>query len=66
MVHRHLTLYRMLSLSFFGITLLLISLSLSTLCSPPIRFALFALSLFSFVLTLSYASLGTQEERGRF
>lgn len=66
MIHRHPTLYRMLSLTFFGITLLLISLSLSIPWSPAIRFTLFALSLFSFVLTLSYASLGAQEERGIF
>jgi hypothetical protein len=65
-VRRHPMLYQMLSLSFFGITLLLISLGLSILWPPAIRFALFALSLFSFVLTLSYASLGAQEEHGRF
>lgn len=66
MIHRHPTLYRMLSLTFFGIALVFLSLSLSPLCSPPIRFMLFALSLCSFILTLSYASLGAQEERGRF
>lgn len=66
MIHRHPTLYRMLSLTFFGLVLLFLSLSLSALCSPPIRLMLFALSLCSFVLTLSYAWLGTQEERGRF
>jgi hypothetical protein len=66
MIHRHPTLYRMLSLTFFGIALVFLSLSLSTLCSPPIRLMLFVLSLCSFILTLSYAWLGTQEEHGLF
>ena len=66
MIHCHPTLYRILSLTFFGIALVFLSLSLSTLCSPPIRLMLFALSLCSFVLTLSYAWLGAQEERGLF
>ena len=66
MVRRHPTLYRMLSLTFFGIALVFLSLGLSTLSSPSTRFTLFALSLCSFVLTLSYAWLGTQEERGLF
>lgn len=66
MVHRHPLLYRMLSLLFFSITLVLVFLSIENLWSTPVRTTLFILSLFSFLLTLSYASLGVQEERGCF
>lgn len=41
-------------------------LSIETPWSVPVRTTLFVFSLFSFLLTLSYASLRTQEERGLF
>lgn len=66
MVRRHPILYRTLSLIFLGITLVVVFLSMGIPWSLPVRTTLFVFGLFSFLLTLSYASLGTQEERGLF
>lgn len=66
MVHRHLILYRILSLIFFGMTLVLAFLSIVPPWSVSVRAPLFIFSLFSFLLTLSYASLRAQEARGLF
>lgn len=66
MVHRHPILYRMLSLTFLSIALLLMLLSLNVSWSTTTRATLAVCSLFSFLLMLSYASLCTQERRGLF
>jgi hypothetical protein len=63
-VHRHPTLYRILGLVFFGITLVLIFLGVALDWPASTRPALFILSFFSLLLTLVYFHLGTQEERG--
>jgi hypothetical protein len=64
MVHRHPTLYRILGLVFLCSTMALMFLSASPAWPSPTRAALFTLSVFFLVVSLSYFHLGTQEERG--
>jgi len=64
MVHRHPTLYRILALIFLCIMLVLIVMSASPAWPSSTRAALFMLSLFPLMLSLSYFHLSNQEERG--
>ncbi len=64
MVHRHPTLYRILGLVFLCSTLVLMVLSAAAAWPPATRAALFVLSVFPLILSLSYFHLGNQEERG--
>lgn len=64
MVHRHPTLYRILGLVFLGIMMVLVFMSVASPWPSSIRAALFILSFFSLLLSLSYFHLSTQEERG--
>ncbi len=63
-VHRHTTLYRILGLTFLCSTLLLMALSAVPAWPSATRVALFLLSFFPLILSLSYFYLGNQEERG--
>jgi hypothetical protein len=64
MVRRHPTLYRILGLAFLCITLVLMLLSAAPARSSATQAALFILSFFPLILSLSYFHLGNQEERG--
>ncbi len=64
MVHRHPTLYRILGLVFLCSALVLMFLSASLVWPSATRAALFLLSVFPLMLSLSYFHLGNQEERG--
>ncbi len=64
MVHRHPTLYRILGLVFLCSTLVLMFLSAAPDWPAATRAALFLLSVFPLILSLSYFHLGNQEERG--
>lgn len=64
MVHRHPTLYRILGLVFLCSTLVLMVLSAAAAWPLATRAALFVLSVFPLILSLSYFHLGNQEERG--
>lgn len=64
MVHRHPTLYRILGLVFLCITLVLMFMSASPAWPSSARVALFMLSFFPLMLSLSYFHLGNQEESG--
>lgn len=64
MVHRHPTLYRILGLIFLCITLVLMFLSAAPAWPSSAHVALFLLSIFPLMLSLSYFHLGNQEERG--
>ncbi len=66
MVHRHPTLYRILGLAFLCSTLVLMLLGASPAWSSATRAALFLLSFFPLILSLSYFHLGNQEERGYY
>ncbi len=63
-VHRHTTLYRILGLTFICSTLLLMTLSAVPAWPSAIRVALFLLSFFPLILSLSYFHLGNQEGSG--
>ena len=64
MVHRHPTLYRILGLVFLCSTLVLMLLGAAPAWPSATRAALFLLSVFPLILSLSYFHLGNQEERG--
>ena len=64
MVHCHPTLCRILGLVFLCCTLVLMVLSAAPAWPSETRAALFLLSLFPLILSLSYFHLGNQEERG--
>lgn len=66
MVHRHPILYRLLGLIFLSITLVLVCLGIVAPWFSPARVALFTLSFFSLLLTLSYFELAIQEEQEVF
>ncbi len=63
-VRRHPTLYRTLGLVFFCITLVLMLLSAAPAWPSATQAALFILSFFPLILSLSYFHLSNQEERG--
>lgn len=64
MVHRHTVLYGTLGLAFLIITAVLLFTSVVPAWPASTSTALFILSLFSLLLSLSYFHLSTQEERG--
>jgi len=64
LVHRHPTLYRILGLVFLCSTLVLVFLCAAPAWPSATRAALFLLSVFPLILSLSYFRLGNQEERG--
>ncbi len=64
LMHRHQTLYQILGLLFLCSTLVLMFLSAALAWPSATRAALFLLSFFLLILSLSYFYLGNQEEKG--
>ncbi len=64
LTHCHQTLYQILGLAFLCSTLVLMFLSAAIAWPSATRAALFLLSFFPLILSLSYFYLGNQEEKG--